>query len=123
MKYKYFEESEFECPCCQDNKIKPEFVERLDAARFLAGVPFGVESGYRCPKHNLNVGGEQNSAHLTGYAADIRTAGSQRKSAIVKALITVGFTRIGINNGTVHVDMAEQVNPEVYPANVMWDYY
>jgi len=30
-----------------------------------------VTSGYRCPTLNSKVGGKSNSAHLTGYAADL----------------------------------------------------
>ena len=30
-----------------------------------------VNSGYRCPEHNKEVGGKEDSAHLKGLAADV----------------------------------------------------
>ena len=33
--------------------------------------PVTINSGYRCPTHNRNVGGVSNSRHTKGEAADI----------------------------------------------------
>jgi uncharacterized protein YcbK (DUF882 family) len=30
-----------------------------------------INSGYRCPNHNAEVGGEENSLHMKGVATDI----------------------------------------------------
>ena len=43
----------------------------LDPLRELYGKPIHISSGYRCPRLNKAVGGEANSQHLTGQAADI----------------------------------------------------
>ena len=43
----------------------------LDPLREKYGKPIRVNSGYRCPKHNLAVGGGNRSQHLLGEAADI----------------------------------------------------
>ena len=43
----------------------------LEPMRNALGLPVVVSSGYRCKKLNTAVGGVYNSAHLTGYAADI----------------------------------------------------
>lgn len=43
----------------------------LDPLRSAWGGPVIVTSGYRCPELNALVGGVRNSAHITGYAADI----------------------------------------------------
>ena len=43
----------------------------LDPARQKYGGPVLVNSGYRCPKHNAEVGGVANSQHMKGEAADI----------------------------------------------------
>ena len=48
------------------------FLQKLDRARDVAGVPFIITSAYRCEQHNKNVGGKPNSAHLRGYAVDIK---------------------------------------------------
>lgn len=47
----------------------------LDQAREKLGMPITVNSGYRCPKHNAEVGGVANSQHMKGEAADIAPAG------------------------------------------------
>ena len=52
-----------------------EVVEKvLDPMRAAYGKPITVTSGYRCQALNKAVGGVRNSAHLTGYAADLRAA-------------------------------------------------
>ena len=43
----------------------------LDPLREKYGKPIQVNSGYRCPKHNLAVGGATQSQHMNGEAADI----------------------------------------------------
>ncbi len=123
MEFKYFKKEEFECSCCQQNSIKSDFINKLDVARYLAKTPFRILSGYRCPKHNESVGGSPNSAHLTGYAADIFAGNSRQMYMILNAVMKAGFTRIGINNNSIHVDMADAVNPEIYKPDLVWDYY
>lgn len=46
----------------------------LDPLREKYGKPIQVNSGYRCPKHNLAVGGATQSQHMNGEAADIAPA-------------------------------------------------
>lgn len=43
----------------------------LDPIREMWGSGVLVTSGYRCEELNRAVGGVSNSAHLTGYAADL----------------------------------------------------
>lgn len=43
----------------------------LDPLRQAYGKPIRVNSGYRCPPKNKNVGGVAQSQHLKGEAADI----------------------------------------------------
>lgn len=110
-KYKYFSEKEIV-------GLKPEFVEKLDKARGLAGFPFVIVSGFRTPEHNKKVGGKDNSAHLRGYACDIKAETSEKRWKLIKACMDVGFTRFGVNKTTVHVDC-----DPVLPQNVIWHYY
>jgi uncharacterized protein YcbK (DUF882 family) len=51
--------------------VKGRLLLTLSAVREAVSLPVNVESGYRCEKHNASVGGEKNSGHLTGEAADI----------------------------------------------------
>ena len=74
---KHFTEREFRCRCCGElppsarANIEALVANVLDPAREKLGKPITVNSGYRCPKHNLAVGGVKNSQHMAGEAADI----------------------------------------------------
>ena len=73
---KYFRMEEFKCKCCGQvafpENIKALVENVLNPAREKLGKPIVVNSGYRCPKHNLAVGGVTNSQHMKGEAADVR---------------------------------------------------
>lgn len=70
---KHFNSSEFECPCdkCDDQKISSRFLEKLERVREEYGKSIIVTSGYRCPDHNAEIGGKENSSHMAGIAGDI----------------------------------------------------
>jgi|LGVE01.1.fsa_nt_gb hypothetical protein len=104
MNRSYFKAGEFACKCCGAEKIQPAFVMQLNLARKLAGVPFDVVSGYRCPAHNADVGSRPTSSHPKGWAADIKAIDSRSRFLILKALFDAGFTRIGIGKTFFHVD-------------------
>jgi len=113
---------EFKCKCgCGENGVDIHFLQRLNEARDLVdstGVVFIIESGYRCKKHNKEVGGVDNSAHTKGLAADIRCTDSRTRYFMLEALLAVGFSRIGIGKNFIHVD-ADSSKPN----NVIWTYY
>jgi uncharacterized protein YcbK (DUF882 family) len=69
----HFTTKEFACPCtsCVENFIEKDLVEKLEEIRTATG-PLRITSGYRCPEHNKAVGGEPNSAHQSGLAADVQ---------------------------------------------------
>ncbi len=117
MNYKYFNRLEFKCNCCELNHTNKYFIEKLDIARGIAGAKFKINSGFRCLKHNLNVGGNPDSSHLKGLAADIRIKSSSDRWKIVNALIQVGFSRIGIAETFIHVDEDDDK-----AQNVIWYY-
>jgi len=103
---KYFTKSEFSCKCgCGQNNIDFEFVRRLDVARKVAGVPFVIVSGYRCPEHNKKVGGVDYSSHVRGFAADIKTEDAAFRFALLSGFIRAGFVRIGLYSSFIHVDV------------------
>ena len=68
---KNFKVSEFACKCCGKNKIDQRVINMAQTIRDELGVPVGVNSGYRCEKHNAEVGGVKNSKHVLGLAADL----------------------------------------------------
>jgi len=75
---RFFKEQEFVCRCCgglppfAKENIEALVENVLDPLRERYGKPIVVNSGYRCPKHNKEVGGATNSQHMEGEAADIR---------------------------------------------------
>jgi len=104
---KHFQPSEFTCKCgCGGNKMQSAFLEVLDKARELAGVPFKINSGYRCEKHNKEVGSTSRN-HTSGNAADIACTDGPTRFKIVRGLIAAGFKRIGVAKTFIHADCVE----------------
>ena len=68
---------EFECrdgcemPASARENIEALVEAVLDPARERLGKAIRVNSGYRCAKHNLKVGGAVGSQHMKGEAADV----------------------------------------------------
>ena len=101
---RHFSLDEFACPCCGRADMDEDFLEMLDEARSIAGLPFIITSGYRCARHNREVGGRPNSAHLRGLAADISVSNNNARFRILFGLIRAGFKRIGIAKDFIHAD-------------------
>jgi len=111
-----FNSNEFKCKCCgqlpNTKEFHEEFIDRLQAARTIAGIRFDINSGYRCQNHNRAVGGAANSAHLKGLAADIEAKTDESRFKIIVALLSAGFTRIGIAKTYIHADIDGDKNPQ-----------
>lgn len=118
-KTRNFSEGEFYCKCgCGFYNMHEGHIIRLQYARDLAAIPFLVNSGCRCPKHNEAVGGKPNSWHPLGEATDIsidperlkkygvRASKSEIVGLIIPALLKAKFKRIGIyfEDLLIHVD-------------------
>lgn len=103
---KYFEIEEFDSPDLKGSgeKMCSEFLDMIDNARGIAGIPFKINSGYRTKEHNSIVGGRLGSSHLKGCASDVHCNNSSNRTKILTALIQAGFRRIGIANTFIHVD-------------------
>ena len=114
MSLKYFKLSEFESPDLPGvNNMCPKFLKKLDEARAIAGIPFFITSGYRSPKHNLDVGGVQDSAHtlIPCKAVDIACDNSINRQKIIRALAEVGLTRrLGIAKSFIHTDDSQKTD-------------
>ena len=76
----------------------------LDEAREFAGIPFVINSAYRSPTHPESIK-NPTSSHIKGLAVDIKATDSTTRFKIIEALISVGFTRIGIADTFIHVDL------------------
>ena len=108
---KYFTYKEFDSPDepGSGKNMRHDFLELLDFAREESGTPFKITSGFRTEAYNKDLlkrgyKASKNSSHLKGCAADIACTSSSKRSLIVRALINVGFTRLGIAKSFIHVD-------------------
>lgn len=70
----FFQIKEFRCPCCGAGQPAALLVLWLEGLREAWGGPVVVNSGFRCERHNAEVGGARRSRHLVGCAADVRPA-------------------------------------------------
>ena len=110
---KYFRKDEFTCKCgCGLNNINMNLVQILDEIRAYFNTPVNVSSGCRCKKHNKNVGGDYNSRHLLGKAADIVVPGVNKNKVLAKCkeYVASGRARYTYTNNTnmanaVHIDV------------------
>ncbi len=114
----HFPDYELECNCgCGLMNMKQNTMDKVERARVMAGIPFGINSGSRCVAHNIKEDGSISSSHLRGYALDIAVTSSHSRFIILTALLSVGFTRIGIGENFIHVD-----NDPAKPTDVSWVY-
>lgn len=100
---KHFKKDEFACPCCGKNNMDIELVERLERVRSIITMPMTITSGCRCEKHNHDVGGKADSAHLYGLAVDFGVPGSTFRFIVLGMCMRL-FKRVGIGNTFIHVD-------------------
>lgn len=72
---KNLNQSEMDCHCgsdvCQFTIIDDSFVRFFQSLRDNWGSGIRINSGFRCQKHNENVGGVSSSFHTKGMAGDL----------------------------------------------------
>lgn len=91
-----FRLEEFHCKgsgCCTETLLDEKLVQLLQKLREKLGKPVDINSGYRCRRHNLAVGGVAASNHTKGKAADIIVSGVSA-AEVAKAAESVGFKGI-----------------------------
>lgn len=115
----HFSRVEMACHCgCGYDDATPELYDLLETIRLLAGAkPMTLTSVCRCRKHNEEIGGVTDSAHLRGTAADIVVAGGKRRREILNAAVAAGSAGIGIHRVYIHVDC-----DTVAPRPAAWGY-
>lgn len=109
----HFKSDEFACKCGCNGHLAPEIqanikktAEMLEKLREACGnKPITLNCGFRCARHNKEVGGADQSQHLVGKAADVVVSGMtplqvQSVAATVKTIGGVGhystFTHVDI---------------------------
>ncbi len=116
---RYFKLEEFDSPDETGSgcNMSQEILSMLDAARKIYGKPMRITSGFRTKTHNKKVGGVKSSSHLKGLAADIACSESIDRFDMIKALLEVGFKRLGVAGTFIHVDIDKDKSQ-----NVIWTY-
>ena len=115
-----FSAHEFECRCGECDRLAnmhPNFMEKLQKAREIAGLGFNPTSGYRCPKHPESLK-RPTSAHTIGRAVDIAPITSRIRFIVMASLIQAGFNRLGIGENFIHVE-----DDPSKDTDVSWHYY
>ncbi len=116
---RHFRVEEFMCRCgCGEVIIESGLIEVLERLREHLNKPIIITSAYRCPEHNERIGGVPNSAHVRGYAVDIKVLSSRTRYRVIEYLLREGVRRIGVAKDFVHFDL----DPEK-PQDVIWHYF
>ena len=105
----YFSKEELSCHCCGElppNGMDTRLLQLLDDIREFVGSPVEISCAYRCPSHNAEVGGVENSQHVLGTAADVLVPDGMTVSALAELAESCGADGIGTypTDGFVHVD-------------------
>jgi len=117
---KNFNRSEFSCKgdncCCHSAPVHPALIDGLQFIRDICLSPLIVLSGFRCKKHNTDVGGVMDSLHTLGMAADIMCKADSIGELVRLALGVDVFRNggIGVYPTWIHLDVRET-------GRAMWD--
>ena len=112
-----FDLEEYACNCgCGRSDIKAELVDKIQQVRDTLGRSIRINSGFRCERHNGNIGASETSSHIGGWAADLQTKGSAARYELLVAVMQV-FDRVGIAKNFIHVDVDANKT-----AGVVWTY-
>jgi len=117
-------------------EMNGSFLNMLDKARDIiekeynslnpgSKIIFKINSGYRSPQYNkwldenTSYQVAKTSAHMTGQASDINTAGytNEQIRVMLNALRRAGFNRFGLASNFIHVD-----NDSTKTQNTSWNY-
>ncbi len=114
---KYFNSKEFDIKGVpfSGRNMNPFLIAVLYGLRVFLNGPVVVSSGGRNKKTNLNAGGVEDSSHVSFEAVDIKCKSSIRRFLILKYLLAVGITRIGIYKTHIHFDVSK-----IKDQYVMW---
>jgi len=119
----YFNEEEMKCHCCgalPEGGIDPKLYELLDMIRVAVQTPIYINSAYRCPSHNENVGGVPNSEHVQGVATDISTNGII-SIADMKQVVENCMDEMGIEGGIGTYPSQDFLHVDVRGYSARWD--
>tara|TARA_R110000787_G_scaffold3786_2_gene14601 strand:+ start:17 stop:397 length:381 start_codon:yes stop_codon:yes gene_type:complete len=124
----HFEKHEFDSPDLPSSGVNMDdgFLQMLDDARGIAGIPFNITSGYRTKEYNKDLlkrgyKASKNSSHLIGKAVDISVQSGNERYIILNALIQAGFRRLGVAKTFIHCD-SDSIEQGGTKPNSVWTY-
>lgn len=121
---KHFKPEEFISPRDNDATLlnglsmDEDLIRILDNVRKTLGTPFRVNSGYRSPRYNEEIGGSSKSQHKLGKAADIHIDSQEMGDDIEKLARELGIKGVGRYNTFIHLDTRDSVGDRI----AYWDY-
>lgn len=100
--------------------LHPDLVAVLTELERRLGFSLTVNSGYRDPTHNEDVGGVPDSEHTDdpATAADVLCLRSVTRFRMLKELFAMNIRRIGIGATFIHIGISTD-----HPQDVVWTYY
>lgn len=98
----------FTCKCCGQlpaQGLDQRVLDAYDSICYNFGFALEVNSMYRCPAHNAEVGGASRSNHMYGLAMDIDATqvGVDALANYAESIGVPGVLRY-YNSGFVHID-------------------
>ena len=118
---KNFKASEFACKHCGKNEVSQKLIDMCQKIRDAVNAPIRINSGYRCPVHNANVGGVKGSNHTKGLAADLSSSvGAQKLFDTIKSLYNagtlpeLGYCILYQRKNFVHADIVKRASGNIW---------
>jgi len=100
-----FNRDEYACKCgCGKDDIKDELAMKVQLVRDVLNRSITINSGVRCPDHNVTIKATPTSSHIGGWAADLKYSGSADRYQLLAAIMPI-FDRVGIAKTFIHVDV------------------
>lgn len=107
-----FSRNEFKCKglnCCGgSDPINIELVRSLQNLRDMVGKALIVTSGFRCRKHNTEIGGAHNSQHIYADAADVKVPNGMTPDQLkefAEKIPAFKLGGIGLYSTWIHLDV------------------
>lgn len=111
---------QFQCKCddcAGDPFVQPDIALRImvrQVERYFRPAKMRIHSGYRCPAHNIAIGGSRKSHHVRAQAIDFSIPGVELHD-IYRWLDNSPYRcGLGIYNSHIHLDSRD--------GEARWDY-
>ncbi len=122
-----FTPAEMACSMTGTLVYNADFMDWLQALRYLYAKPMVITSGYRSPEHQKTLpGSRETGAHVDAMAVDVKVSGTEAHNLMVLAA-QLGVKGVGVHqhgdwhSRYLHLDMWDTELGRMFrPA--LWDY-